>query len=197
MSPEDKEQYERDMEQYQTDMEQHARDMEAHDRDMEEHNRDMREQARDQSEQSQEQEGVRREMDELRREMDRLRRDLRGEVTREIRVTVDAVKLSKEESEVLTKKGVTSLDNSLDLPGLRVSPNPSVGSFDLAFQVPERGDLNVDVHDNNGDRVYHESITGFKGNYERVLDMSDRASGTYFVVITQNGKAQARKLVKQ
>ena len=33
MSPEDKEQYERDMEQYQTDMEEHARDMEAHDRD--------------------------------------------------------------------------------------------------------------------------------------------------------------------
>lgn len=140
---------------------------------------------------------MRREMDQLRAEMDRLRRDLRGEVTREMRVTVDAVKLSKEESDALKNKGVAGLDNTLDLPGLRVSPNPGNGSFDLAFQVPERGDLNVDVHDGNGDRVYHESISGFKGNYERVLDMSDRANGTYFVVISQNGKAQARKVVKQ
>ena len=150
----------------------------------------MAEQARDRDEQ-------RREIDELRREMDRLRRDLRGEVTRQMRVTIDAVELSREESDVLRNKGVNGLENTLDLPGLRVSPNPNDGSFDLAFQVPERGDLNVDVHDANGDRVYHESITGFKGNYERVLDMSDRPGGTYFVVITQNGKAQARKLVKQ
>lgn len=176
MSPEDRAAYERDMEEYQRDMQEHARDMDEY--------------ARDRDEQ-------RREMDELRREMDRLRRDLRSEVTREMRVTVDAVKLSKEESDVLKNKGVTDLDNALELPGLRVSPNPSNGSFDLVFQVPERGDLNVDVHDANGDRVYHESITGFKGNYQRVVDMSDRANGTYFVVISQNGKAQARKVVKQ
>ena len=176
MDPEDRAEYERDMAEYRQDLAEHARDMAEHARDRDEH---------------------RREMDELRREMDRLRRDLRSEVTREMRVTVDAVKLSKEESDVLKNKGVAGLENTLDLPGLRVSPNPSSGSFDLAFQVPERGDLNVDVHDANGDRVYHESITGFKGNYERVLDMSDRPSGTYFVVITQNGKAQARKLVKQ
>jgi hypothetical protein len=176
MDPEDKAEYEQDMAEYRQDLAEHARDMAEHARDRDEH---------------------RREMDELRREMDRLRRDLRGEVTREMRVTVDAVKLSKEESDVLKNKGVTGLESTLELPGLRVSPNPSSGSFDLAFQVPERGDLNVDVHDANGDRVYHESITGFKGNYERVLDMSDRPNGTYFVVITQNGKAQARKLVKQ
>lgn len=176
MSPEELEEYERDVQEYQ--------------RDMSEHERDMAEYARDRDEQ-------RREMDELRREMDRLRRDLRGEVTREMRVTIDAVKLSKEESDVLKNKGVAGLDATLELPALRISPNPSTSSFDLSFQVPERGDLNVDVHDAHGDRVYHESITGFKGNYERVLDMSDRANGTYFVVISQNGKAQARKVMKQ
>jgi hypothetical protein len=183
LSEEDQAEYQRDLDEYQRNIDEHQRDMDEHQRDMDEFQRERDEQRRD--------------MDELRRELDELRRDLRGEVTREMRVTVDAVKLSKEESDVLKNKGVTGLEAALDLPGLRVSPNPSSGSFDLAFQVPERGDLNVDVHDANGDRVYHESITGFKGNYERVLDMSDRPSGTYFVVITQNGKAQARKLVKQ
>lgn len=140
---------------------------------------------------------LRREMDELRREMDRLRRDLRGDVIREMRVTVEAVELSPEESTALKNKGVSTLDRSLDLTGLRIAPSPTDGAFDIAFQVPERGDLNVDVHDAGGERIYHETITGFKGNYARTLDMSDRAAGTYFVVISQNGKAQARKVVKQ
>ena len=144
-----------------------------------------------------EREEMRREMDELRREMDRLRRDLRGEVVREMSVTVDAVELTPEENAVLKNKGVAGLDKALDLPGLRISPNPTGGSFELAFEVPERGDLTVDVHDANGDRLYHETITGFKGHYARSLDMSDRAAGTYSVVIAQNGKALARKVVKR
>ncbi len=139
---------------------------------------------------------MRQQMDELRREMDRLRRDLRGEVTREMRVTVDAVKLSPADTDVLKKNGV-SIDNALELPGLRLAPNPSAGMFDLAFQVPERGDLTVDVHDAKGERIYHESISGFKGSYQRTLDMTDRPNGTYFIVIAQNGKTEARKIVKQ
>jgi C-terminal processing protease CtpA/Prc len=176
MSPEDRAQYEQDMVEYQ--------------RDLAERERDMAEQARDRAQQ-------RREMDELREEMNRLRDELRGEVTREMRVTIEDVQLNKEETQLLKNKGVTALNSALDLSGMRLFPNPSGGSFNIAFQVPERGDLDVDVHDSTGDRVYHETISGFKGNYERVLDMSDRASGTYFVVITQNGKALARKMVKQ
>ena len=136
-------------------------------------------------------------MDELRREMDRLRRDLRSETINEMRVTIDAVKLSPEETLALKNKGVADLDNTLELPRLQVNPDPTDDSFSIAFEAPVRGDLNVDIHDANGDRVYHESISGFKGKYERVLDWRDRADGIYFVVISQNGKAQARKLVKQ
>ena len=140
---------------------------------------------------------LRYEMDALREEMDRLRRDLRGEVTREMRVVIATIELTKEEADVLKNKGVTGLDAAWSLPGLRCFPNPSSGSFHLEFDVPERGDLNVDIHDAQGERVYHETITGFKGRYERTLDLNDRADGTYFLVLTQNGKALARKLVKQ
>ena len=140
---------------------------------------------------------MRREMDELRREMDRLRQDLRGGVTREMTVVIGTVELSKEETDVLKNKGVTGLEANMALPALKCFPNPSEGNFHLQFEVPERGDLNVDIHDSNGERVYHETITGFKGHYDRTLDLSDRADGTYFLVIGQNGKALARKLVKQ
>lgn len=146
---------------------------------------------------SRDQDELRREMDQLRREMDRLRHDLRSDVTKEMRITIDEVKLSKEETDLLKSNGVPTLDQPLDLHEMRCYPNPSSGSFHIEFQVPERGDLTVDVHDSKGERVYHETITGFKGSYERTLDMSDRPNGTYFLVITQGGKSQARKLVKQ
>jgi hypothetical protein len=63
--------------------------------------------------------------------------------------------------------------------------------------VPERGDLSVDVHNVTGERVYHETITGFKGSYERMLDLSDLPAGPYFLVIGQGDATEARKLVKQ
>jgi hypothetical protein len=183
MSPEDRAEYERSMAEYERDMAEYARDLE--------------EQARDQSEYARERDEYRREMDELRQEMTRLRRDLRGEVSREMHVTVHSMSLSKEETELLKAKGVTNLDRTLGWSDLRIAPNPSSGPFRIVFQVPERGDLTVDVHNATGERVYHETITGFKGSYERLLDLEDHPSGAYFLVIGQGTATEARKLIKQ
>ena len=140
---------------------------------------------------------LRREMDELRWEMDRLRNELNGEVTSEMRVVIGSYTLSPEETELLKKSGVSGLENELKVTDLQLFPNPSNGFFRIQYDVPDRGDLVVDVHNTSGERVYHETITGFKGRYERTLDLSDTANGTYFLVITQHGQALARKLVEQ
>lgn len=140
---------------------------------------------------------LRAEMDRLRAEMDRLRHELRGGATHEMHVDISAGSIAKEDVELLKSKGVTGLDQPLDLNGMQTYPEAGDQSFHIAFQVPERGDLSVDVHNAAGERVYHETISGFKGNYERVLDLSDQADGTYFLVIVQNGHATARKLIKK
>jgi len=142
-------------------------------------------------------EALRRQMDELRRELAELRRELGKEVTKEVRVTIESRELTAEEKELLRDKGVKGLDSELRVGDLRTFPNPSSGTFRLEFDVPERGDLQVVVHDAAGERVYQETITGYKGRYERTLDLSDKANGNYFVVITQKGRSAARKLVKQ
>jgi hypothetical protein len=105
--------------------------------------------------------------------------------------------LSEEEKALLKGKGVSGLDAELQLKEMRVFPNPSNGFFRIAFDVQERGDLFVNVHDAKGDRVYEERITGFKGRYERTLDLTDKNTGTYFLVIQQDGKTQAQKLIKE
>ena len=139
---------------------------------------------------------LRREMDQLRREMDELRRELGKDMRREVRVRVEARKLSEEEKAVLRKKGV-AVDKELPLEELRAFPNPSNGFFRVQFDMPERGDLTVDVHDAKGERVYQERIVGFKGRYERTLDLSDQSSGSYFMVIGHRGRAATVKLVKE
>lgn len=139
---------------------------------------------------------LRREMDELRREMDQLRREMGKDIRREVRVRVQARELSEEEKAVLRQKGV-AVDKQLQLGELSAFPNPSAGHYRLQFEVPERGDLMVDVHDAKGERVYQERIIGFKGRYERTLDLSDQATGSYYLVITQGGKTATVKLVKE
>jgi PDZ domain/Secretion system C-terminal sorting domain len=139
---------------------------------------------------------LRREMDQLRREMSEMRREMGREIRREVRVNVEARKLTEEEKTMLRGKGV-AVGNELALGELQAFPNPSNGFYRLQFDVPERGDLNVDVHDAKGERVYQERIVGFKGRYERTLDLSDQATGSYFLVISQGGKATTNKLVKE
>ena len=144
-----------------------------------------------------EREDLRREMDELRIEMEMLRQELGGEVTREMHIVIGSYTLNDAEKELLEEKGAVDLDNALDVGEVKLFPNPSDGFFRVQFDVAERGDLEVDVHDATGERIYHETISGYKGRYERTLDLSDRADGTYFLVVRQNGRALARKLVKQ
>ncbi|HRH69351.1 MAG TPA: PDZ domain-containing protein [Flavobacteriales bacterium] len=141
---------------------------------------------------------LQRDMAELQRDMAELQRSLGKDIrTKETRITIEAMPLSPAEKDLLKSKGVTALDVELKLGDMGVFPNPSNGFFRLQFDVAEKGDLFVNVHDATGERVYEERITGFKGRYERTLDLTDKATGTYYLVIQQGGKTTAQKLVKQ
>ena len=141
-------------------------------------------------------EELERSMEELRSEMDQLRRDLGKDLRVETRIRIERKPLSPEEKDLLKNKGVSSLDNELKLGDMRVFPNPSNGFFRIHFDVAEKGDLFVNVHDAKGEKVYEERISGFKGRYERTLDLTDKATGTYYLVVEQGGKSVAEKLVK-
>lgn len=191
------EEYQRDLEQQARDMSEHDRDMEEHDRDMEQHGRDMEQFQRDMNDSSPDRAEFRREMEELRREMDILRRELRSDVVHEARMRPPAAELSPEDTQLLRSQGVNNLARDLGWNDLRITPDGPNGQYRLAFLVSERGDLAVDVHNAKGERVYHEAITGFKGAYERLLDLSDLPDGTYFLVVGQGDATETRKLQKQ
>ncbi len=147
------------------------------------------------------QEDLRRQLDDLRMEFDQLREEMGrgepGQLRREMRIIIQSKPLDQAEKDLLTKHGVAGLDKELELGGLHCFPNPSNGFFRLQFEVAERADLTVHVHDSTGEKIYDERIGAFKGRYERTLDLSDKAAGTYYLVIAQNGRTATQKLVKQ
>lgn len=143
-----------------------------------------------------EREALRREMQQLREEMRQLGREMGGEIRKEMRVTIESRNLTEEEKALLRAKGVAGLDQELKLEDLRVFPNPATDRVWLRFTAADRGDLRVLLHDATGERVYEESITGFQGRYERAIDLSDKASGSYFIVVQQQGRAATAKVVK-
>ncbi|MBK9418379.1 MAG: PDZ domain-containing protein [Flavobacteriales bacterium] len=140
---------------------------------------------------------LRREMQTLRDDMNELRRELGRDIRVETRITMEAMPLSPAEKELLKSKGAGSLDSELRLNDLQVVPNPGSGFFRIQFDVADKGELLVNVHDATGEKVYEERSSGSSGRYERILDLTDKAPGTYFVVITTNGKSTARKLIKE
>jgi hypothetical protein len=135
-------------------------------------------------------------MDELRREMDELLRDLGRDVPLRDGAPSEGREIDDAMRERLRDKGVKGLDQRLALSDLRLFPNPGSAFFRLEFGVPESGDLQVMVYDAQGTRVYHETITGFKGRYERTLDLGDLPAGTYALVINQGDRSATRELVK-
>jgi hypothetical protein len=71
------------------------------------------------------------------------------------------------------------LDADLKVGDMRVFPNPSNGFFRMQFDVAEkRRPVRERPRRHGRTSVYEERITGFKGRYERTLDLTDKATGT-------------------
>ena len=107
--------------------------------------------------------------------------------------------LDESEIEELANKSGQDLDasNSLELIELQFSPNPSNGQFKLMFDVPEEGDTEIRIFDQNGQTLVTQELKSFSGIYSNQMDISDQPSGVYFISITQNGKGKTSKVVKQ
>ncbi|MEZ4721717.1 MAG: PDZ domain-containing protein [Flavobacteriales bacterium] len=116
----------------------------------------------------------------------------------QVRMRIRIETLSSDEIRELNKKSGKTLDenNSLELAGLNFSPNPTDGLFRLRFELPDEGDTEIQVFDQNGKQVYLQELTNFSGIYSNQISIEDQPSGVYFISINQNGKGMVAKMVK-
>ncbi|MDX9751597.1 MAG: T9SS type A sorting domain-containing protein [Flavobacteriales bacterium] len=74
-------------------------------------------------------------------------------------------------------------------------PNPSNGSVALAFDMPESGVAQVEVHDRLGALVHAQGINATIGTQRATLDLQHLSNGLYHVSVTAAGKRGSHKLL--
>jgi len=87
--------------------------------------------------------------------------------------------------------------SSLELDNLSFFPNPSSGTFELEFTLPEIGDTDVRILDMNGQELYSRSLSQFSGSFKELIDISEREKGVYILEVLQNKKMMHKKIVVQ
>lgn len=78
---------------------------------------------------------------------------------------------------------------------LTASPNPSKGLVNISFEMNIKKDLNLEIFNVRGQKVYQESHPGFIGNYNKTLNLSGFGSDMYVLQIKHNGKTYSKKIL--
>lgn len=76
--------------------------------------------------------------------------------------------------------------------GFKVSPNPSNGKFQVEFNAKISG--NLEIIDAKGSKIANKTVV----NEKLVdIDLSDKASGIYFIQMSADNKTYSQKIIKQ
>jgi PKD repeat protein len=77
--------------------------------------------------------------------------------------------------------------NSMDL-GTLIYPNPNSGTFSLEMNSLTPQTISIEVTNSMGMKVYSENAVTFSGKLVKSIQLSNAASGVYFVSVQSSGK---------
>ena len=120
-----------------------------------------------------------------------------GDGKRNINICITAIKNTNEKA---PQAGENSSDVShplLEQNSVNIYSNPSDGTFNVKFNLPESGDTKIMITDINGKEVYTETLVNFSGAYDKTITLTTEPKGTYFVKVTQNGYSNTKTVVLQ
>ncbi|MDZ4750012.1 MAG: PDZ domain-containing protein [Flavobacteriales bacterium] len=130
---------------------------------------------------------------ELNSELDRIRSEREMII---IKIEIDNI--TAQEADMANEKASPKIeiDNDLVFEQITFFPNPGNGIVNLNFNLMSNGNLSVVLYDSKGNKVYMEERGAFTGAYTNVIDISEKADGTYYLQIMQGGKSYSKKVVK-
>lgn len=120
-----------------------------------------------------------------------------GDGKRNINICITAIKNTEERAP--SPEGTTSGVNHplLEQNRVNIYSNPSNGTFNVKFNLPETGDTKIVITDINGKEVYTEILINFSGAYDKIVALNTEPKGTYFVKVSQNGYSNTKTVVLQ
>lgn len=85
--------------------------------------------------------------------------------------------------------------NEIQLRSIRIATRPEKGVFQLSFELPNRGETVVRIYNNLGRNIYVYDLGPFSGQFSDEVDLSQNGVGTYYLLVKQNGKSAAKRLM--
>ena len=116
---------------------------------------------------------------------------------KEVMVKVLVERVTSEEEEMLHKALGISSSKDFGNIDLQIFPNPGDGKFNVSADIKDVDQLDIHVFDVSGNEVYSSRSNGDNGNFEKMIDISDQASGTYFLVIKSGERMFTEKILKK
>lgn len=115
---------------------------------------------------------------------------------RNVTISIAAIN-SDEAPKVNSNTALNELHPLMDTRNLTVFSNPTDGTFNIKFTLPQEGDTQIAVTDINGAVVYTETIINFSGTYNKSVSLEGEPKGTYFVKVSQNGYSGTKTVILQ
>jgi len=119
------------------------------------------------------------------------------EKIKDMRCIVKMVDLTTDDMKLLNDIPLVTTDNDLLLDDLKFYPNPANSKFTLAFTIRQKCNTEVKIYDAGGIQVYNEYLNNFEGNYTKEIDLTGHNKGTYFLMVTPNGRQFSKKIIIQ
>ncbi|MEL7531430.1 MAG: T9SS type A sorting domain-containing protein, partial [Bacteroidota bacterium] len=96
----------------------------------------------------------------------------------------------------VTSQGLRSTSSTIS-PELSLAPNPAKDMVNLRFKQKEASNVQISVMNAMGQTVLKEQFDGQAGENQYEINISEIASGAYFVVINDGIRTQSKRLLIQ
>lgn len=93
------------------------------------------------------------------------------------------------------KEGSTASEDILEVNKFNISPNPSSGILNLAFETSEAINLDLRIVNILGQEVFGENLGRVSGNMASEIDLKAFSKGVYLVQLRAGNKVKTKKIV--
>ena len=83
------------------------------------------------------------------------------------------------------------------LTNISVYPNPSRGEFNISFDLESRQNVYLSITNYLGEVIFTEELKDQEGQYNKTIDLGNKANGIYMLNITTNNQNINQKIVIQ
>jgi subtilisin-like proprotein convertase family protein len=90
--------------------------------------------------------------------------------------------------------GCTLANEQFEISDLKVYPNPNKGNFTIEYGNPISNEINVEVYDMRGRRIYENSFAN-QAIINETIQLNNTQAGIYLMTITDGNRKEVKKIV--